>query len=200
MKLLYLPAFYKKLKRGPQVITPKDIGIIISYTGIGKDSFCVDAGTGSGWLAVSLARVSKKVVSYELREDFKKIAEKNKIIANVDNLEIKLSDVLKGIKEKDVDLITLDLPNSEKAVKYANKSLKEGGYLVGYLPNTEQVKRFMMKMEHYNFTDMLTIEVIVRDILVRKEGVRPSTKGIWHTAYLVFGRKHTNSEKVNKKI
>ncbi|EQD32669.1 hypothetical protein B1A_19380, partial [mine drainage metagenome] len=29
----------------------------------------------------------------------------------------------------------------------------------------------------------------VRDMLVRKEGMRPSTKGLWHTAYLVFARK-----------
>jgi tRNA A58 N-methylase Trm61 len=36
---------------------------------------------------------------------------------------------------------------------------------------------------------MHAVEVMVRDMLVRKEGTRPSTKGIWHTAYLVFARK-----------
>jgi tRNA(1-methyladenosine) methyltransferase and related methyltransferases len=73
---MFIPMQYRKLKRGPQVILPKDIGIIIAYSGIGKESRCVDAGTGSGWLAVSLARLCKEVVSYELREDFIKIARK----------------------------------------------------------------------------------------------------------------------------
>ena len=45
------PRIYRKMKRGPQVILPKDIGIIIVYSGIDKNSVCVDAGTGSGWMA-----------------------------------------------------------------------------------------------------------------------------------------------------
>jgi len=188
--LIYIPPSYKKLKRGPQVILPKDIGIIIAYSGIDKNSTCVDAGTGSGWLAVSLAKVCKKVTSYELREDFAKIAEKNKVIANVPNLKIKLQDITKGIKEKDIDLVTLDFPGSEKAVRTAHKCLKSGGCIVGYLPNVEQVKKFVTKLNYYKFYEIETFEVIVRDILVRKEGVRPSTKGVWHTAYLTFGRNH----------
>ena len=51
---------------------PKDIGMVIAYTGITKQSKCFDAGTGSGWLAVSLARVAKEVTSYEMRDEFMK--------------------------------------------------------------------------------------------------------------------------------
>jgi len=29
----------------------------------------------------------------------------------------------------------------------------------------------------------------IRDMLVREEGTRPSTKGVWHTGYLVFAQK-----------
>lgn len=188
---LELPSAFKRLKRGPQVILPKDIGLIMAYTGIGKESTCVDAGTGSGWLAVSLARVCKHVTSYDLRPEFLRIAEQNKQSENLENLELKLGDVTKKIDEHDVDLVTLDLPGSEKAVKNAVKSLRVGGYVCGYLPHMEQVKIFVAKLEKYNFAEIHVFEVILRDMLVRKEGMRPSTKGVWHTAYLAFAQKRS---------
>ncbi len=191
---MLVPYSYRKLKRGPQVILPKDIGIIIAYSGVGKNSICVDAGAGSGWLAVSLARVCKQVTSYEVRDDFIKIAERNKEIEMLDNLAIKNADVTKGISETDVDLVTLDMPDSDKALKPAYKALKPGGLVAGYLPHMEQVKAFVSKMEKLKFGNILTIEVIVRDMLVREEGMRPSTKGVWHTAYLTFGQKESVHE------
>jgi len=180
---------YRRLKRGPQVILPKDIGMVLAYTGVGKDSVCVDAGTGSGWLAVSLAKVCREVTSYELRPEFIRIAEKNKEIAQISNLTIRNADVTKKIFEKNVDLVTLDMPNAEKALKNANKALNHGGYVFGYLPHMEQVKKFVEKLEALRFDNIFTLEVIARDMLVRKEGVRPSTKGVWHTGYLVFAQK-----------
>jgi tRNA (adenine57-N1/adenine58-N1)-methyltransferase len=177
------------MKRGPQVILPKDIGIIIAYSGIDKNSVCIDAGTGSGWLAVSLARLCGHVYSYDLRDDFLKIADQNVKHLGLDNVTLKKGDVFKRIDEKDADLVTLDLPNAEKALRNARKALKQGGTVVGYLPHVEQVKRYVMKLGTLKFTDVHTVEVIVRDFLVRKEGMRPSNTGLWHTAYLVFARK-----------
>lgn len=184
------PQMYRKLKRGPQVILPKDIGIIISFSGVDKNSVCVDAGTGSGWLAVSLARIAKEVYSYDTREDFLAIAEKNRQMLGLGNLTLKKGDVFKRIDEKGVDIVTLDMPSSEKALANAKKAMKPDGCVVGYLPHIEQVKAFVKKLDSLGFADTYTVEVVVRDLLVREEGVRPTTKGIWHTAYLVFSRKH----------
>ncbi|MEM3181175.1 MAG: methyltransferase domain-containing protein [Candidatus Micrarchaeaceae archaeon] len=170
------------------MILPKDIGIIIAYSGISKESVCVDAGTGSGWLALSLARLCKRVISYDLRHDFLSIANKNKEILGLDNITFKEGDVFKKIDERGVDLVTLDLPNPEKALKNVKKALRPDGCVVSYLPNMEQVKTYVEKLERLRFEDAYTVEVIVRDILVRKEGTRPSTKGIWHTGYLTFAR------------
>ena len=183
------PRIYRRLNRGPQVILPKDIGIIIAYSGIDKNSVCVDAGTGSGWLAVSLARLCKKVYSYDIRQDFIAIAERNRESLGLDNIEFVNSDVTKGISQRDVDLVVLDLPSSEKALASAKKALKFGGMVAGYLPHTEQAKKFVEKLSRLGFMDIYTVEVIVRDILVRKEGTRPTNTGLWHTAYLVFARK-----------
>lgn len=180
---------YRKLRRGPQVILPKDIGIIISYSGIDKNSVCVDAGTGSGWLAVSLARICKQVYSYDIRPDFIAIGEKNRQNLGLDNIEFINKDVTKGISQKDIDLVVLDMPGSDKALTAAKKALKPGGMVVGYLPHTEQMKKFAEKAEKIGMNDLHAVEVIVRDMLVRKEGTRPSNTGIWHTAYLLFARK-----------
>ncbi len=186
---MFIPDSYRRLKRGPQVILPKDIGIIIAYTGVNRNSVCLDAGTGSGWLAVSLARICKKVTSYDVREDFLKIAERNKMMENLDNLILKKGDITKKISEKDVDLVTLDMPDSHKAVKNAYKALKTEGYICGYLPHMEQVSKFVKTLNKSKFRNINTFEVILRDMLVREEGMRPSTKGVWHTAYLVFAQK-----------
>ena len=43
-----LPPILKKLKRGPQVLLPKDLGMIVAYGGMSKESVVVDAGAGSG--------------------------------------------------------------------------------------------------------------------------------------------------------
>jgi tRNA (adenine57-N1/adenine58-N1)-methyltransferase catalytic subunit len=174
---------------------PKDIGMVIAYTGVGKESVCVDAGTGSGWLAVSLAHICKHVTSYDMRDDFLDIGRKNCEIKGIDNVTFKVGDVTKKIKEKNVDLVTLDLPDSYKAVKNAAGALKEGGHIFGYLPHMEQVKTFVAELEKNHFTAVTVLEVIVRDILVREQGIRPSTKGVWHTAYLAFARKAAKKKK-----
>jgi tRNA (adenine57-N1/adenine58-N1)-methyltransferase len=187
--MMFLPYRYKRLKRGPQVILPKDIGMILAYTAIGKESSCLDAGTGSGWLAIALARVSKQVVSYETRGEFIRIAERNIKLEGISNLILKNADVTEEVTERDLDLVALDMPNSEKALPNAFLALKSKGYVCGYLPHIEQVKAFVAELERLGFMEIATYEIIERDMLVREQGTRPSTKGVWHTGYLTFGLK-----------
>jgi len=76
---IFLAAFidrFKRLKRGAQIITLKDIGTMIAETGINKEGSVVDAGGGSGALACFLANIVKQVTTYEIRKDFIKIIKK----------------------------------------------------------------------------------------------------------------------------
>jgi tRNA (adenine57-N1/adenine58-N1)-methyltransferase len=182
------PKLYRKLRRGPQVILPKDIGTILAYSGVGRDSVCVDAGAGSGWLTISLARVAKHVYGYDIRDDFLGITKHNVDLVGADNVTLKNQDVCKKIDERDVDLVTLDMPNAEKALRNVKKALKPGACVVSYFPNIEQVKKYVQKLEALGFVDVYTTETILREMLVRKEGSRPATKGLWHTGYLTFAR------------
>jgi tRNA (adenine57-N1/adenine58-N1)-methyltransferase len=150
----------------------------------------VDAGAGSGWLAVSLANVAKKVTSYELRPEFADLAEKNAKRAGVDaTLTIKRANVLEGIEEREVDLVTLDLADSDKVVAHAHAALRKGGMVFGYLPHVEQARRFYEACEAAGFGDAKMVESIMRDYLVRSAGVRPENTGLTHTAYIVFATK-----------
>ena len=42
----------KKMKRSPQIMTPKDVSLILAYTGISANSLIVDAGSGSGFNSI----------------------------------------------------------------------------------------------------------------------------------------------------
>ena len=190
---IFSPSFidiYKKIKRAPQIITRKDIGIIISETGINKNSKVVDAGAGSGALACFLANICREVVTYEIRNDFIKIAKKNKELLNLKNLKIKNKDIYKGIDEKDIDLITLDLSEPWKAIEPAKKALKIGGFLVSYSPTMPQTIDFVNTInKDKDFIHLKTLELIQREWEIQDRKVRPITTQTVHTGFLSFARR-----------
>jgi tRNA A58 N-methylase Trm61 len=47
----------------------------------------------------------------------------------------------------------------------------------------------VLRAEEIGLRHEKTVESIVREMLVRPYGVRPQTKGLLHTGYLVFLRK-----------
>lgn len=183
--------FEKKAERGPQIVMPKDASLILAYTGIPQGSFVVDIGTGSGFLAIFLANYIKpgKIVSYEKDKKMVKLAEKNVRFCNLsDFIKIKNKDATKGISEKNVDLITVDIQNPEKVVKHAYKSLKEGGWLVVYSPTIEEVIRVTKEIRKFRFSYIKTVENIVREWQTERT-TRPKTLGIMHTGFITFARK-----------
>lgn len=180
-----------KLKRLPQIIMPKDISLILAYTGISQGSLVVDAGTGSGFLSIFLANYIKpgKVVTYENDRRFVKVAKENIKNSGLSKfIRLKQKDITKGIDERNVDLVTLDMKNAEKVVKRAYNSLKVGGFLVVYSPYVEQVIDVTKEMEKKGFFNIKTVENIVREWQVEKY-TRPKTVGLMHTGFLTFARK-----------
>jgi len=70
---------FKSLRK-TQIVYPKDIALIVMFSGIGPGSRVVEAGTGTGALTTALAhyvRPSGRVYSYEIREEFIAVASKN---------------------------------------------------------------------------------------------------------------------------
>ncbi|MEM2874764.1 MAG: tRNA (adenine-N1)-methyltransferase [Candidatus Hadarchaeales archaeon] len=185
--------YLQKLRRVPQIMLPKDAAQIVANTGVGPGSMVVDAGAGSGALAIfigNLVRPDGRVVSYEIREDFARVAEENVKMAGLDGVvTVKLKDIYSGIDEKDLDLVTIDLPSPELVLPHAERSLKPGGYLAVFAPCVEHLQRFYRAAADFRFTELRTIECLVRDILVTEKGTRPGSRMIAHTGYLTFARR-----------
>jgi len=180
----------KKLKRVPQIIMPKDASLILAYTGISPNSMIVDAGTGSGFLAIFLAYYCRegKIVTYEKRHDFAKVAKMNIKLTGLKNIVLKEKDILEGIDEKNIDLITLDMKDAEKVVKISFDALRPGGWLVVYSPYIEQVISVREGIEKLNFKEIKTVENIVREWRVGRHTL-PEVSGVMHTGWLTFARK-----------
>ena len=168
----------KKIKRGPQTLVLKDLGYILINSGVDKNSLVVDAGAGCGVLACVMGRYAKKVVSYEMRKDHLKIAEKNVKFLGAKNVTLKEKNVYEGIDEKNVDILTLDLPEPWK-VDYS--CLKNGGTFVVYLPTIKQVMDFVERVQG--------VELMEREWFFQGRKVRPKSDMLGHTAFLVVGRK-----------
>ena len=187
-----LDYFDKVLKRGPQVILPKDAALILAYTGIKKGAKIVDAGTGSAFLSIFLAWYLRpcKIFSYEKNKKFYKIAKENVRRVGLEKyIIIKNKDILKGIEESNLDMITLDMKNSEKIIPLAYEKLKNGGWLVIYSPYIEGILKCLKEIKKSNFSEVKIVESINREWQSIKGFTRPKTTGIVHTGFLLFARK-----------
>lgn len=177
------------LQRGPQILNQKDIGLILAKTGVNKNFKVVDAGGGSGSLCLSLANVCKEVVVYEINPEHHDIVAKNIKLFGMKNIELKQDDVYNGIKENELDLITLDLPEPWRVTEYASSSLKVGGFLVVYLPNINQVKMFIDSTRRTGINVIETIELLERKWKIEDKIMRPEFQMLGHTGFMVFCRR-----------
>jgi tRNA (adenine57-N1/adenine58-N1)-methyltransferase len=181
--------FLKKAKRGPQIIMPKDSGLIVSITGCSPGWKVVDAGTGSGFLSMFLANLGCTVYTYERKKEFHDIARKNVKNFGLKNVFLKNADITKGIKERNVDLVTLDMQNPEKVIKHAFKSLNSGGWLAIYSMHIEEVKKVYEELKKYDFVDIKIWENIQREWQSLGKLTRPKNYMLAHTGWLTFARK-----------
>lgn len=183
----------KALKRGPAVVLRKDFGAIVAFTGLGSGDSVIEAGSGSGWATLMFANVvgkHGKVYSYEKREEFFKIAKSNTDKMGFENVDYKVRDVtVEGFAETDADLVFLDFGGSHEAISHSFTALKSKGWVVGYLPNVEQMRTFNEKCTEVGFKVDKNISFESREWLVREQGTRPENMGLVHTAFLCFARK-----------
>jgi tRNA (adenine57-N1/adenine58-N1)-methyltransferase len=188
-----LPDFYEKLRRAPQVVLPKDAAQVVAQTGIGPGDLVVDGGTGSGWLAIflgNLVRPDGRVYTYEIREEFARLAEENIRKVGLEKIvTVRRKDIYQGIDETELDLVTLDVPEPHRVVPHAEKALRVGGYLAAFTPCIETLQQLYQALRGGKFAELKTVECLVREILVRPGATRPSTEMIAHTSYLTVARR-----------
>jgi len=191
--LILKPSFidiFRKIKRGAQIIPRKDLGAIITETGINDKSVVADAGSGSGALACYLGHLCKEVHTFDIRDDHLDIVKHNIDFLGLSNITVAKHDVYESIPVKNADLITLDLPEPWKAVGNAVKSLKVGGFLVSYSPSIPQASDLI---EEIRLNDSLiyikSIEILEREWEFVQRKIRPKSQSIGHSGFMVFARK-----------
>lgn len=182
-----------KVKRRTQIIYPKDIGIILTKSGIFPGARAIEAGCGSAALTTALAnfvRPQGRVYSYEQNPEILANArsniEKNGLAEYVEFKEKQVSD---EFEEKDVDFVMIDIGSPWELIPAAYKALKGSGRFCTICPSFEQLMQTVFSLQENNFTQIESLEVFVRRLLVRKGKSRPQQRMPSHTGFLVFAVK-----------
>lgn len=188
--------FIFKSARKTQIIYPKDIALIILFSGIGPGSRVVEAGTGTGALTTALAyyvRPDGRVYSYEIKGEYLEVAKRNLSRAGMlDFVELKNKDVTNGIDEKDLDAVILDMATPWDVVPQAYKALKPCGTIISFSPTIDQVVKTVEALKENSFVDIETVECLLRGMQVERGKVRPHTLMTGHTGYITFARKSSS--------
>lgn len=184
--------FIDLMERRCSILIKKDIGQVLAHTGLGAGSRVVDAGTGAGAIALHFGNVvglQGKIFTYEIREDFAEVARRNIDNFGITNIEVKNKNIKEGIDEDNIDLIFLDLPKPFEIFEEVMESLNVGGWLAVYAPYIDQAETSYRVAKKLGFYDIEIIETLERGLEVRTQGVRPKTRMVGHSGYLLFARK-----------
>jgi tRNA (adenine57-N1/adenine58-N1)-methyltransferase catalytic subunit len=184
-----------EMPRGAQVIYPKDLAMITMLADIFPGAHVVEAGTGSGALTMALARAvgeTGRVFSYEVREDFHRIAARNIVrwLDGAPNVTLRVHDIATAVPDAPIDRIVLDLPEPWHVVVHALEALRAGGIMLAYLPTTVQVQQLVETLRgSAGFAMIDVVETLMRPWNVDGLSVRPAHRMVAHTGFLVTARR-----------
>ena len=182
----------------PRIATvtyPKDMGAILTYANVFNGAQVLEAGTGSGALAISISNligIKGHLYTYDIRADMSELAKKNAELysSTPTNITFKTSDITNTIEETDIDCVILDLPEPWEAIPNVYKCLKPGGIFLTFLPTIIQVSDTVKAMKtQAEFTLIKTIEIMEREWSVGGRSIRPSHRMVGHTGFITTARK-----------
>lgn len=180
--------------RVTQVIHPKDVALMIYLSGIGPGSRVGEAGVGSGVLTLSIASIigsEGKLYGFDIsdkalecvRLNLEKVGFTNRVV-------LRKLDVRSGVDVEPLDAFFMDIPDPWNAVQSISRVLKPSASLLIYVPTVNQVEKTVLALkESKMYIDIHTYELLLREYQVEKDAVRPRTRMIGHTGYIIFARK-----------
>ena len=200
---VYVPSFDEfilLMKRGPQIIYPKDIGSIIISGNISKFSNILEIGTGSGALTLYLSLIldnDSNLITLDESNKNQRRAKKTierYISSNnaehkfleIEYLNLRLSDFIFDDVSNKVDTVITDIP--EPWEFFDNNSVKQNLQWVSYLPSITQVQKIVTELSNNNFININVTETLNREWIVDNRIVRPKNEMVGHTGFVVSGR------------
>ena len=182
------------LRRGAQIVTPKDAAQLLHLASVRPGGRVGEAGSGSGALTIVLAHAvgpSGHVLSCDRRRDFLDQARANVTRAHLeDRVEFRERDVVAdGFGATGLESLVLDLPAPWEALAGARSALASGGYAATYTPTYNQLERTVRTLRDQGFAEVRALEIIERGLHVGDGGTRPEFEMLGHTGFLAVGRK-----------
>jgi tRNA (adenine57-N1/adenine58-N1)-methyltransferase len=182
----------RSLKRTTQIVYPKDAGYVLMKMRITPGCRVVEAGTGSGAMALIFAQAvspTGQVYSYEVRPEMQQLARQNlEQLGLARFVTFKLRDISQGFDERDADALFLDVPNPWDYLSQAHMALSGGGFFGCILPTTNQVSRLIGALEQTHFGWIEVEELLLRQYKAVSARLRPMDRMVAHTGYLIFAR------------
>jgi tRNA (adenine57-N1/adenine58-N1)-methyltransferase len=186
-----LADYILRMRRGPQVVYPKDLGPMIHWGDIGPGMTVLEAGTGSGALAMALTRAvgpTGRVVSVELRREHAEQARKSitRFFGEIPEwLDLRTGDVAEVLEETRPDRIVLDVPEPWQIVDAAADAMAEDGVFTAYVPTVPQIQALRDQLRRSRrFVDITTFEILQREWVADGRSVRPSHEMVGHTGFV----------------
>ncbi|MCE1174937.1 MAG: tRNA (adenine-N1)-methyltransferase [Propionibacteriales bacterium] len=191
-----LEEFTVTMPRGAAVVYPKDAAHILVQTDIFPGARVLEAGAGSGALSMFLLRAigsTGKLYSYERREDFAKIAQRN-----VETFfggphpawTLRVGDLVADNTGEEVDRVILDMLAPWECIDLVADVLVPGGLLCCYVATTTQLGRTMDTLRvHGGFTEPVGREYTAREWHAEGLAIRPGHGTSGHTGFLIFTRR-----------
>jgi tRNA (adenine57-N1/adenine58-N1)-methyltransferase len=182
----------RHLKRGSQVIYPKDAAWLVYRMNLRAGSRVIEAGTGSAGLTMALAwsvAPAGMVYTYENREDAYRGARANlERVGLLPHVTMHLRGIDDGFVEEGVDALFLDVREPWEFIAQVRKALRPGGIFAALMPTTNQVSSLLEVMEAQGFADIAVEEILLRPYKPVPDRLRPMDTMTAHTGYLAFGR------------
>lgn len=182
----------KGVKRQTQIMYPKEIGYLMMKLGIGPGSTVIESGTGSGGLTTALAWFvgdTGKVITYERRADFFKLAGKNlERVGLADRVEQVNRNIEDGFLHSGADALFLDVRTPWEYLQSIPDAVIPGAMCGFLLPTVNQVSELLRGLEDGPFADQEVLEVLVRRWKPVPDRLRPEDRMVAHTGFLVFAR------------
>lgn len=192
--------FVMSMPRGAAIVYPKDAAQIVADADIFPGATVVEAGVGSGALALWLLRAigpEGRLVSFERREDFAEVARAN--VATFLGEEPPAWRVVVGdlgdelaqnLDNGTVDRVVLDMLAPWDCIDAVADALVPGGVVICYVATATQLSRVAEYIRGTGlFTDPEANETMVRGWHVEGLAVRPDHRMVAHTGFLLTARR-----------
>jgi tRNA (adenine57-N1/adenine58-N1)-methyltransferase catalytic subunit len=182
------------IRRGAQIVTPKDAAQLLYLAGVGPGGHVAEAGSGSGALTITLAHAvgsEGHVTSFDRRADFLAAARANVEQAGLSHrVTFRERDVVEqGLDLAGIDSVVLDLPEPWTVLGSVRSALNTGGFVATYTPTYNQLERTVRDLRAQGFGSVRAVEIIERGLHVGDGGTRPEFEMLGHTGFLAAGRK-----------